>query len=97
MKMSALEIEGQMSLFNETESCADPETQEPDLAWVEKHLQKRKYAGQRENLIKDIPRSKVLHTIGERAQVCERCGGTMVEVGEEFVRTEVQFIPAASK
>ncbi len=63
MKMSALEIEGQMSLFNETESCADPETQEPDLAWVEKHLQKRKYAGQRENLIKDIPRSKVLHTI----------------------------------
>ena len=35
----------------------------PDLVEVEKHLRKRKYAGQREKLIKDIPRSKVLHTI----------------------------------
>ena len=32
---------------------------------VEKHLRKRKYTGQREKLIKDIPRSKVLHTIDE--------------------------------
>lgn len=47
--------------------------------------------------IKDIPRSKVLHTIDESEQICERCGGTMVKVGEEFVRTEVQFIPASLK
>ena len=61
-KTSALEIEGQMSLFNEMESCAEPDAHEPDLVEVEKHLRKRKYAGQREKLIKDIPRSKVLHT-----------------------------------
>ncbi len=96
-KTSALEIEGQMSLFDEIESCADPDAHEPDLVEVEKHLRKRKYAGQREKLIKDIPRSKVLHTIDEREQICERCGGTMVKVGEEFVRTEVQFIPASLK
>ena len=96
-KTSALETEGQMSLFNEMESCADPDAHEPDLVEVEKHLRKRKYAGQREKLIKDIPRSKVLHTIDEREQICERCGGTMVKVGEEFVRTEVQFIPASLK
>ena len=59
-KTSALEIEGQMSLFNEMESCAEPDAHEPDLVEVEKHLRKRKYAGQREKLIKDIPRSKVL-------------------------------------
>ncbi len=64
---------------------------------AEKHLRKRKYAGQREKLIKDIPRSKVLHTIDESEQICERCGDTMVKVGEEFVRTEVQFIPASLK
>ena len=96
-KTSALEIEGQMSLFDEIESCADPDAHEPDLVEVEKHLRKRKYAGQREKLIKDIPRSKVLHTIDEREQICERCGGAMVKVGEEFVRTEVQFIPASLK
>lgn len=40
-KTSALQIEGQMSLFNEVESCADPNAQEPDLVEVEKHLRKR--------------------------------------------------------
>lgn len=96
-KTSTLEIEGQMSLFNEMESCADPDVREPNLVAVETHLRKRKYTGQREKLIKDIPRSKVLHTIDEREQICERCGSTMVKVGEEFVRTEVQFIPASLK
>jgi len=86
-----------MSLFNEMESCADPDAHEPDLVEVEKHLRKRKYAGQREKLIKDIPRSKVLHTIDEREQICEKCGSAMAKVGEEFVRTEVQFIPASLK
>jgi len=41
-KTSALEIEGQMSLFNEIESCAAPDTHEPDPVEVEKHLRKRK-------------------------------------------------------
>ena len=96
-KTSALETEGQMSLFNEIETCADPKAQEPDPVSVEKHLRKRKYTGQREKLIKDIPRSKVLHTIDEREQICEKCGSAMAKVGEEFVRTEVQFIPASLK
>ena len=39
---SALEIEGQMSLFNEMESCAEPDAHEPDLVEVEQHLRKRK-------------------------------------------------------
>ena len=69
--MAAREIEGQMSLFNEMESCAEPDAHEPDLVEVEKHLRKRKYAGQREKLIKDIPRSKVLHTIDESEQICD--------------------------
>ncbi|SQB14096.1 transposase IS66 [Enterocloster clostridioformis] len=45
-KTSALEIEGQMSLFNEMESCAEPDAHEPDLVEVEKYLRKRKCAGQ---------------------------------------------------
>lgn len=96
-KTSVLDIEGQMSLFNETEYFADPSAEEPKLVYVEKHLRKRKYTGRREELIKDLPHSKVLHTIDESEQVCEKCGSSMVKVGEEFVRTQVQFIPASLK
>lgn len=38
-----------------------------------------------------------LHTIDESEQICDNCGSTMIKVGEEFVRTEVQFIPAKLK
>lgn len=79
------------------QSCADPDSPEPDLVEVEKHLRKRKYAGQREELVKNIPHSKVLHTMDENEQICEKCGNTMVKIGEEFVHTEVQFIPAKLK
>ncbi len=96
-KTSALEIEGQMSLFNETECFADPKAPEPKMVEVEKHLRQRKYVGQREELTRDLPHSKVLHTIDESEQICEKCGSSMVKVGEEFDRTEVQFIPASLK
>ena len=92
-KTSTLEIEGQMSLFNEIESSADPDAPEPDLVEVEKHLRKRKYAGQREELVKNFPHSKVLHTMDEREQICEKCGSTMVKVGEEFVRMRYSLFP----
>ena len=96
-KTSSLSLEGQMSLFDEIETNADPNAKEPDLVEVEKHLRKKKYAGQREELVKNIPHHKVLHTIDESDRICEKCGSTMVRVGEEFVRTEVQFIPAKLK
>ena len=40
-KTSTLEIEGQVSLFNEIETCADPDAHEPELVEIEKHLRKR--------------------------------------------------------
>lgn len=36
-----------------------------------------KDAGQREELVKSIPHSKVLHTIDDSEKICEKCGGTM--------------------
>ena len=93
-KTSVLLIEGQMSLFDEIENNADSNAAEPSLIEVEKHLRKRKYAGQKAELIKDLPHKKVLHIIDESEMVCEKCGSALVRVGEEFVRTEVQFIPA---
>ena len=39
----------------------------------------------------------MLHALDESEQICDTCGSQMVRVGEEFVRTEVQFIPAKLK
>ncbi len=69
-----------MSFFHEIESCAAPDTYEPDPVEVEKHLH-----------------SKVLHTIDDSEQICEKCGSALVKAGGEFVRTEVPFIPAKLK
>lgn len=96
-KTSALQIEGQMSLFDEIEQNADPGAAEPELVEIEKHLRRKKNAGRKESLAGDVPHSKILHVIDERDRICEKCGHAMVRVGEEFVRTEVQFIPARIK
>lgn len=93
-KTSVLDIEGQMSLFDEVEACADPDAAEPTLIEVETHLRKRKYEGQRAELIKDLPHKKVVHALDDSEKFCEECGGPLTRVGEEFVRTEVLFIPA---
>ena len=48
-------------------------------------------------VVKNTPHSKALRIIDESGQNCEKRRSTMVKVGEEFVRTEVQFIPAKLK
>lgn len=93
-KTSVLQIEGQMSLFDEIESCADPAAKEPTLIEVETHMRKRKYAGQKAEMLKDIPHKKVVHALSQDEMFCENCNAPLYLVGEEFVRTEVQFIPA---
>lgn len=91
-KTSTLPI-GQMSLFDEAETEADPRAQEPDLKEV-KGYQRKKFRGQRAELLKDIPHDKRLCTLDERDRSCECCGTGLVSVGEEFIRTEIEFIPA---
>lgn len=90
---SSLGIEGQMSLFDEAEVSADPNAVEPDLKEVASY-RRRKFKGQREELLKDIPHEKKLCTLAEEDRYCETCGSMLYSVGEEFVRTEIEFIPA---
>ena len=90
---SSLGIEGQMSLFDEAETSADPKSSEPEMKDVASYRRK-KYPGQREELLKDIPHEKKLCTLAEEDRFCQTCGSPLVSVGEEFVRTEIEFIPA---
>ena len=47
-------LEGQMSIFDEAETSADQEVEEPELDTVEKVLNK-KYKGQRKEFLKESP------------------------------------------
>lgn len=91
-KTSSLSL-GQMSIFDEAETQADPKAEEPDLKEVEGYRRK-KFKGQRMELLKDIPHDKRLCTLVEEDRFCEICNTPLVSVGEEFVRTEIEFIPA---
>lgn len=90
---SSLGIEGQMSIFDEAEAFADPKAVEPDLKDVDSY-RRRKFIGQREELLKDIPHEKKLCTLAEEDRFCEKCNTPLRSIGEEFVRTEIEFIPA---
>jgi transposase len=91
-KTSSLSL-GQMSLFDEAETQADPLAPEPTLKEVEGY-RKKKFKGQRKELLKDLPRVKRLCTLVEQDRFCDTCNTALVPVGEEFIRTEIEFIPA---
>jgi transposase len=92
-KTSVLFDVGQMSLFDEAEIECDPKAVEPDLKQVESY-QRKKFDGQRKELLKNLPHEKRFCTLAEDDRLCEACQTTLVSVGEEFVRTEIEFIPA---
>lgn len=92
--------EGQMSLFdeimifNEAEDQANPNTEEPDLRTeAEKHCKKR-YKGQRKDMLQNLERVKKVYHLAANDRSCDICTTELVPVGEEFVRSELEFIPA---
>ncbi len=91
-KTSSLDL-GQMSLFDEAEVTANPAVPEPDLKEIQGYRRK-KFKGQRLELLKDIPHDKRLCTLDPQDCFCEACNTALVSVGEEFIRTEIEFIPA---
>ncbi|MCM1566833.1 MULTISPECIES: IS66 family transposase [unclassified Dehalobacter] len=91
-KTSVLSL-GQMSLFNEAETETDPKSKEPDLKKVEGYRRK-KVNGRREELLENLPHEKKLCTLVEDERFCETCNTPLKSVGEKFVRTEVEYIPA---
>lgn len=95
-KTSALQIDGQLSLFNEIETTTEPEQQEPAIEEVT-GTSKRRYQGQRREMFKNVPHEKKLCTIPEEERTCDTCGNILSPVGEEFVRSEIEYTPAKIK
>lgn len=99
-KTAALSI-GQPSLFdedalvfNEAENTADPKQAEPTISKEEDKPKSKKYKGQRDFLLKDLPHVKKVISFSEADRICQTCGNELLAIGEEFVRSELEYIPA---
>ena len=82
--------EEQMSLFNEAETEAKPSAPEPEVT-VKPHKRKKK-VGHREELLANLPHQKIV--VEPDTMVCPACGSELSPVGEEFIRSEVIYIPS---
>ena len=83
----------QLSFFDEAEQECDEE-----VLNIEGHVRhKKKYKDQIKIKLSNLPQEDVLLTLPENEKECPRCGHQLKAVGKEYVRQEVQFIPAKLK
>lgn len=88
------DIPGQQNLFDEAEAEHDPILLEEETV-IREHTRKKKAT--HAELFKGLPVEKRVIPLPEEEQVCSVCGTQMVLIGEEYVRREVEFVPAKCK
>lgn len=88
------DIPGQQNLFDEAEVEQDPSLLEGGTV-IREHTRKKKAA--HEELFKGLKVEKVVVPLPEEDQICPVCDTQMVLIGEEYVRRELEFIPATCK
>ncbi len=88
------DIPGQQNLFDEAEIEQDPSQLEEETV-IREHTRKKKAA--HDDLFKGLRVEKVVIPLPEEEQVCPVCGTQMVLIGEEYVRLELEFVPATCK
>ena len=95
-----LDIPGQLNFFNEAELEQDPKAAEAeDLEAIlpEKTAKKRKARATDAERFKGVPVEKKYLELSEEEKLCPTCGIPLKEIGEEFVRRELVFVPAKLK
>lgn len=97
-----VQIPGQMELFNEAEAEQKPELlSEEDAAAIAQEMDppkkpRKSKATMRETLA-GLPVEKVYLDLPEDQKVCSQCGTPLEKIGTEFVRRELEIIPAKAK
>lgn len=81
---------GQLSLFNEAESDAQPEILEPAIEEV--LVKRKKQQGHREEMLKDLPLETIEYHLPEEEQICT-CGCKLHVMSRE-TRRELKIVPA---
>ena len=95
-----LDIPGQLNFFNEAELEQDPalvQMEELEASSPEKTPKKRKARATDAERFKGIPVEKEYLDLSEKEKNCPVCGTVLKQIGEEFVRRELVFIPARLK
>lgn len=87
------QIFGQM--FNEPEYHLDNDESEEETTVVKQHTRKKKKTNKEK--FKDLPAEEVLIELSPEDQFCSECGTPMVQIGKEYVREELIYIPAVVK
>lgn len=91
------QIEGQMSLFDEAEVEADSSAPEPDFPEVEVKSHTRKPKSKNNDKYANLPVEKVILELSDRELICPQCGSKLIRIGEEYIREEIEFIPATMR
>ena len=81
-------------LFNEAEAEAKPSLPEPTIETITYHRKKK--AGHRQDMLKDLPVEVVEHRLSEEERICERCGSVKHEMSKQVKRV-LEIIPAQVK
>ena len=95
-----LDIAGQLNFFNEAELEQDPalaQMEELEASSPEKTPKKRKARATDAERFKGILVEKEYLDLSEKEKNCPVCGTALKQIGEEFVRRELVFIPAKLK
>lgn len=95
-----LDIQGQLNLFNEAEMEQDPvaaKAEELEASLPDKAGKKRKARTTDAERFKGIPVQRKYLDLDDGERVCPVCNTALEEIGEEFVRRELVFIPAKLK
>ena len=93
-KKDPMTFRGQQNLFDEAEMEQAPSLLEEETV-IREHTRKKKAT--HEELFKGLKVEKVVIPLPEEDQICPVCGTQMVLIGEEYVRRELEFIPATCK
>ena len=95
-----LDIPGQLNFFNEAEmeqELSATKAEELEASLPDKTGKKRKARSTDAERFKGIPVQKKYLDLADVEKVCPVCNTTLEEIGEEFVRRELVFIPAKLK
>ena len=83
--------DAQLTFFNEAETIAEPSAPEPEKGtFIAAHKRRKKRT--KAEITENLRHIKQVCDMGEA--VCEICGSELTCIGEEFVRSELNIIPA---
>ena len=84
----------QLSLFNEVELESGSKAVEPVERDSKGKLKPKSKSVRKVQIIKDLPVTEVLCEAPDEAMTCPRCHTDLKVIGREYVREEIEYIPA---